>query len=54
MSVRTDFKTVKAALKSFDEIFNDQNLTEFGRIDRINNFKDCIQQNVELYGKANI
>jgi hypothetical protein len=54
MAVRQGFKNKKAAIEFFNQYFNDQNLTEFGRAERINYFNNTVQENLKLYGRANI
>lgn len=43
----------KKALEIFEKFFNDPDLTELGKQDKLNKINELIDENVRIYGKAN-
>ena len=53
MMVVTVYDTIRECFKQFEKLFNDQDLTEFGRQEKLRKFQNIINDNVKIYGKAN-
>jgi hypothetical protein len=53
MICNTNTSKKKDAIKLFEKLFNDPDLTDLGRKDKLDSFHRMIDENVEVYGCAN-
>lgn len=53
MTIYSGVGTIKESVERFEKIFNDDDITDLGKKDKLNHFAEMIDENTKKYGFAN-